>query len=190
MIISKNKMVQIHYTMTTTDGSAFDTSRNGEPLEYLHGNGNLISGLEEYLEGKNTGDTFSVTIPPENAYGIYDERLVAEVPRTQFDEGLDIKKGMKFQADTLGGTAIVTVTKVSDDTITVDANHELAGKTLNFDVEVISVRDATDEELLPQFFGCGSSCGGGCGGCGSSCGSGCQSSDDAECDCGSCGGCH
>lgn len=170
--IEKNKMVKIHYTLTDTEGKQIDSSAGKEPLEYLHGNGNLINGLEAELEGKNPGDTFTVTISPKDAYGEYDDNLIVEVPREQFDSDAPIEVGMKFQAGTAGGPMIVTVTKVTDTTITVDGNHELAGKTLVFKVEVVDVRDATEEELNPPSCGCGGgceSCGGGCenGGCGS-----------------------
>jgi FKBP-type peptidyl-prolyl cis-trans isomerases 2 len=177
--IEKNKMVQIHYTLKDTEGKEIDSSVGKEPLEYVHGNGNLISGLEEKLEGKEPGDKFTATIEPKDAYGEYDEQMVVEVPRTQFDSDTPIETGMKFQANTAGGPMIVTVTKVTDEKVTVDGNHELAGKTLVFDVEVKDVRDATEEELNPP--SCGGECGS-CGGCGGECGE-----DDEDCGCG-CGG--
>lgn len=191
MKIIKNAVAQIHYTLKNDEGVVLDSSRDREPLEYLHGNGNLISGLEAQLEGKEAGDSFTAVIPPAEGYGEYDERLIAKVPRSQFESEAPIEVGMSFQASTIGGPMIVRVTEISDDEITVDGNHELAGKTLHFDVEVVSVREATDEELIPQFAGgCGggcSSCGGGCGGgddcgCGGNCGS-----DDGGCGCS--GGC-
>lgn len=194
MKITKDAVVQIHYTLTGEDGQTFDTSRNGEPLEYLHGNGNLINGLEEQLEGKEPGDRFTAVVAPKDAYGEYDERLVVKVPRNQFDSDMPIEVGMRFQADTVGGPMIVTVTNVTDDTITVDGNHALAGKTLHFAVDVVDVREATPEELMPKSHGCGG-CGGGCGGscgdddscgCGGGCGGDCGS-DNGGCGCG--GGC-
>lgn len=170
MTITTNKMVKIHYTLRGDDGTVIDASERSEPLEYLHGYGNLIPGLERELEGKNTGDTLHVVVAPQDAYGEYDEKLRAEVPRAQFDAGVPIEVGQKFQAETATGMAIVTVTNVTDDIITVDANNELAGKTLHFDVEVVDVRDATDEELpQPRESGCHgncASCGVGCSGCG------------------------
>lgn len=172
MKIAKDTVVQIHYTLTGDDGETFDTSRNGEPLEYLHGNGNLIPGLEAQLEGKEAGDSLVAVVPPTGAYGFSDERLIAKVPRTQFDSEAPLEVGMRFQADTMAGPMIVRITEITDDEITVDGNHELAGKTLHFDVDVISVREALPEELVPQH-----GCGGGCGGCGGGCG-------DGDCDCG------
>ncbi|MCR4823653.1 MAG: peptidylprolyl isomerase [Treponema sp.] len=176
MEIANQKMVKIHYTLKDTDGNQLDSSLGGEPLEYMHGIGSLIPGLEAELTGKNPGDKFHSEIEPALGYGEYDEKLLAEVPRSQFDANFDIQVGQQFQADTATGPMIVKVVKVTDDKITVDGNHELAGKKLCFDVEVIDVRDATEEELEP-FVNDSCGCGGGCGGC-----SGCGSS-------GGCGGC-
>ncbi len=177
MEIGFQKMVKIHYTLKDVEGNQLDSSVGGEPLEYMHGIGSLIPGLEKELEGKNPGDKFHLEIEPALGYGEYDEKLVAEVPRSQFDANFPIEVGQQFQADTATGPMIVKVTKVTDDKITVDGNHELAGKKLCFDVEVVDVRDATEAELEPFVSegGCGScgggcsSCGGGCSGCGGSC---------------------
>lgn len=168
MQISNQKMVKIHYTLKDTDGNQLDSSVGGEPLEYMHGIGSLIPGLEQELFGKEAGDKFHTEIEPALGYGEYDEKLVAEVPRSQFDVGSEIIVGQQFQADTSTGPMIVKVTKVTDDKITVDGNHELAGKKLCFDVEVVDVRDATEAELEP-FVNDSCGCGGGCGGCGGSC---------------------
>ena len=170
MEIAYQKMVKIHYTLKDTDGNQLDSSLGGEPLEYMHGIGSLIPGLEKELEGKKPGDKFHSEIEPALGYGEYDEKLVAEVPRSQFDANFEIEVGQQFQADTATGPMIVKVTKIADDKITVDGNHELAGKKLCFDVEVVDVRDATEAELEPfvNEGGCGSC--GGCSGCGSSCG--------------------
>lgn len=176
MEIAYQKMVKIHYTLKDVDGNQLDSSVGAEPLEYMHGIGSLIPGLESQLTGKKPGDTFHAEIEPALGYGEYDESLVAEVPRSRFDTSLDISVGQQFQADTATGPMIVKVTKVTDKTITVDGNHELAGKKLFFDVEVVDVRDPTEAELEPFVSDCGgcgggcSSCGGGCGGCGGSCG--------------------
>lgn len=170
MEIAYQKMVKIHYTLKDENGNQLDSSVGGEPLEYMHGIGSLIPGLESQLTGRKAGDTFHAEIEPALGYGEYDEKLVAEVPRSQFDTGAEITVGQQFQADTATGPMIVKVTKVTDDKITVDGNHELAGKKLFFDVEVVDVRDASETELEPFISegGCGgscSSCGSGCGGC-------------------------
>ncbi|MCR4580592.1 MAG: peptidylprolyl isomerase [Treponema sp.] len=172
MKIEKNKWVSIHYTLKDDDGNQLDSSVGKEPLGYLHGNGYLIFGLENELEGKNPGDKFTAVIQPKDGYGDYDPRLIVDVPRSQFETEMPIEVGMQFQAMTAQGPSIVKVIEVGDDKIKIDGNHELAGKVLHFDVEVVEVRDATEEELNPR--GCG---GGSCGGCGGGCG-----------DCGGCGG--
>ncbi|MBQ2552368.1 MAG: peptidylprolyl isomerase [Treponema sp.] len=178
MQITKNALVTINYTLKGDDGNLIDTSVGAEPLIYLHGQNFLLPKLEEYLEGKSAGEKITAVLPPEDGYGIYDERMVAKIPRENFETAEEILVGTKFQADTPEGPAIVTVTEVGDDVITVDANHELAGKTLHFDVEVLDVREASQEEIQQMTTGCGcGGCGGGCGeGCGSNCGEGCNCS--------------
>ncbi len=179
MKIENDKWVEIHYTLKNDEGQQLDSSVGSEPLGYVHGRGYLISGLEKLLEGHEPGDKFSAHIEPKEGYGEYDERLIVELDRNKFEFDGEITVGMPFQLMTSSGLSIVHVTKVEGDKITVDGNHELAGKSLNFDIEVVEVRDATEEELNPQ------GCGGGCGGCGGSCGSGCGGCGDG--DCGSCG---
>lgn len=174
MNIEKDKWVAIHYTLKDDDGKEIDSSVGGAPLGYVHGRGYLIPGLEKELEGKTTGDKFNSVIAPKDAYGEYDKELVMELDRDRFGYEGEIETGMQFQAMTPQGPSIVTVSKVDGDKITIDGNHSLAGKTLHFDVEVVEVRDATEEELNPSCGGCGGNCGGGCGGnCGGDCGSGC-----------------
>lgn len=170
MKIEKTKMVKIHYTLTDKDGNQIDSSRDSEPLEYMHGYGNLIPGLEQELTGKEPGAKFSTVIQPADGYGEYDESLIATVPRSQFDADFPIEVGQQFQAESAAGSMMVRVTAIQDDTITVDANHELAGKELHFDIEVVDVRDPLPEEI-PQEESCGG-CGGSCSGCGGGC-SGC-----------------
>ncbi|WP_018719372.1 FKBP-type peptidyl-prolyl cis-trans isomerase [Arhodomonas aquaeolei] len=147
MQISKDKVVAIDYTLKDNDGEVLDASPEGQPLQYLHGAGNIIPGLESALEGKAAGDDVSVTVEPAEAYGERDDRLQQEVPMEMF-QGVDkVEPGMRFQAQTQAGTQVVTVAAVDGETVTVDANHPLAGQTLNFEVKVSEVREATDEEL-------------------------------------------
>jgi len=169
MKIENNKMVKIHYTLKDDDGNTIDSSIGKEALEYLHGVGMLIPGMERDLENHEKGDKFSTVIEPKDGYGEYNPQYVVDVDRDRFDTDTEIKVGMKFQADTPTGTMLVTVTKVTDDKVTIDSNHELAGKRLHFDVEVVDVRDATEEEIAPYTYS------GGCGGCGGSCGGACAS---------------
>lgn len=184
MTICKDKFVAIHYTLKDDDGNVLDSSVGSTPLAYLQGNGMLIPGLEKQIEGKSAGDKFEATVPPEEAYGIYDEKLIANIPRDRFQEGTPIEVGMQFQMMTPAGPTIVTVVETGDKDIKVDANHQLAGKTLHFEIEIVEVKDPTEEELA-QFQGGG--CGGGCGGCGGGCGGDCGCGDGG---CGGgCGGC-
>jgi FKBP-type peptidyl-prolyl cis-trans isomerase SlyD len=147
MLIAQDKVVLIHYTLTDDSGKVLDSSAAGEPLAYLHGQGNIIRGLEEALAGKRAGDKLNVRVEPAQGYGERDDKLVQQVPRRQFG-GTKVQPGMQFHAQTAGGHArVVTVTRVQGDMVTVDANHPLAGEVLHFDVEVTEVREATAEEL-------------------------------------------
>lgn len=136
-------VVLIHYTLTNDQGEALDSSIGGEPLAYLHGMGNLVPGLEKALAGKKTGDKLSVKVPPEQGYGMRDEKLIQQIPRRAFQGVRELKPGMRFNS----GGGSVTVTRIMGDMVTVDGNHALAGETLNFEVEVTQVREATGEEL-------------------------------------------
>lgn len=147
MQITKEKVVGIHYTLKNNAGEVIDTSEGKEPLYYLHGVGSLIAGMEEGLEGKSKGDKLELTISPDKGYGHRDESAVQEVPMAAFG-GAEVKEGMQFQAaGDEGNTIVVTVVKVADDVVTVDANHPLAGEELNFKVEVVEVRDASSDEI-------------------------------------------
>ena len=147
MKIEKNKVVSINYTLTDNKGTKLDTSEGRGPLNFIHGAGQIIIGLEEALEGKVKGDKLNASIAPEKGYGLKNEAMIQQIPRDQFDASQPIEPGMQFNANAEGRTLIVTVTKVEDDFITIDANHPLAGETLNFDVEIMDVRDASAEEL-------------------------------------------
>ena len=146
MRIAKNTVVSFDYTLTDTAGAVLDSSQGGQPLSYLHGSGNIIPGLESQMEGRAVGEAFQATVPPEQGYGLRREDLVAPVQRKAFGGIAEIRPGMQFQANTEQGPRVVTVVAVTDDEVTVDANHELAGKTLVFDVKVVDVRAATPEE--------------------------------------------
>jgi FKBP-type peptidyl-prolyl cis-trans isomerase SlyD len=143
MQITKDKVASIHYTLRDGDGNILDSSEGREPLTYLQGAGNLIMGMEEGLEGKSKGDKLKLKISPDKGYGVKDDTLVQKVPRSAFGNQ-KIERGMKFQT---GQGQVVTVTETGLDTITVDANHPLAGVELHFDVEVTDVRIATTEEI-------------------------------------------
>ena len=148
MIISENSAVRFHYTLTDDQGQQLDSSAGQEPLAYLHGAGNIIPGLEKALEGKSAGDKLSVAVSAEEGYGPVQTDLIQDVPRSSF-QGIDtIEIGMQFESQTgQGGSVPVTVIAVTDETVTVDGNHPLAGKGLNFDVTIEDVREASEEEL-------------------------------------------
>ena len=147
MSISQDQVVSIHYTLTDDEGAVIDSSAAGEPLAYLHGHGNLIPGLERELSGKRAGDKLQVKIAPADAYGEYDAALVQRVPRRALKGVSDVRVGLRLQAQTPDGPRALTVTQVNGDMVTLDGNHPLAGKHLNFAVEVAEVRAATAEEL-------------------------------------------
>jgi len=147
MQIAQDTVVSIHYTLTDDAGETVDSSAGGDPLFYLHGNGNLVPGLENALEGKQAGDKIKVTVAPADGYGEYDKQLVQRVPRRAFKGVADVKTGMQFQVQSDQGPRSVTVTNVAGDMVTVDGNHPLAGKNLNFAVEVMEVRQPSEEEL-------------------------------------------
>jgi FKBP-type peptidyl-prolyl cis-trans isomerase SlyD len=147
MQVADNMAVSIHYTLTNDDGEVLDSSINDEALVYLHGNGNIISGLEKALYGKAAGDKFNVRIAAEDAYGEIMDEMVQVIPREMFEGIDDIEVGMQFHADVSAGTGVVTIVNIDGDDITIDGNHPLAGQALTFDVEVIDVRAATQEEM-------------------------------------------
>ncbi len=147
MQIEKDKVASIEYTLTSDNGEVLDSSDGKEPLAYIQGIGNLISGLEEALEGKSVGDALQVTISPEKAYGVRNDELIQVVDRSVFQGVEELQVGMQFQAQGDSGTHVIWVTDVEGDQVTIDGNHPLAGETLNFDVKVMDVRDASAEEL-------------------------------------------
>ena len=147
MQVADNTAVSIHYTLTNDQGEVLDSSDGGDALVYLHGSGNIISGLEAALLGKKVGDKFNVRIEPEDAYGVISEDMVQVISKDMF-EGVDhIEVGMQFHADVSHGPGIVTVVNIDGDNVTIDGNHPLAGEALTFDVEIVEVRTATKEEL-------------------------------------------
>lgn len=147
MHIEKNRVVRLDYTLRDEQGTVLDSSSGRGSLSYLHGKGNIIPGLEQALAGKSAGDKLDVTVPPEQGYGVRDERLVQIVARAKFGEVANLAPGMQVRANGRQGPRIVTVVRVDRDFVTVDGNHPLAGRTLHFSVEVAEVRKATHEEI-------------------------------------------
>jgi len=148
MQIAQQCVVSIHYTLSNEEGVELDSSAGGEPLVYLHGAGNIIPGLENALAGHSAGDQIEVTVGPAEGYGEHDPALVQTVPREAFQGVEEVLPGMRFQAsDEHGNVQRIVVVAVSDEGVSVDANHPLAGQTLCFAVTVESVRAATPEEI-------------------------------------------
>lgn len=145
MKITQDKVVDIEYVLKV-NGEVVDQSEPGEPLSYLQGHNNIIPGLERALEGKEPGDSLSVTVQPEDGYGERDEDNVQELPREDFED--DIEVGAQYFAQSEDGSVTpFTVVGLEGDLVTVDFNPPLAGETLDFQVTVKNVRDATPEEL-------------------------------------------
>ena len=146
--VKKGRVITLDFVLRNEQGDVLDQSEKGQPLEYLHGHNDVIPGLEKALEGKKLGDKTTVVIPPSEAYGEYEVSLVDEVSREQFPGVEDIQPGMQFQTHMDDGAPmIINVTAVDEDVVVVDGNHPLAGMTLVFDVEIIGVRYACDEEI-------------------------------------------
>ena len=148
MQIAANKAVSIDYTLTNADGEVLDSSNGGAPLVYLQGAGNIIPGLEKALEGKQAGDAVNVTVEPAEAYGEFNAELIAVLGRNMFEGVDELEVGMQFHASGPDGSMqIVTIKALEGDEVTVDGNHPLAGEQLTFDVKVIEVREATEDEM-------------------------------------------
>lgn len=147
MQVGDNKVVSIHYTLKNENGEVLDSSENREPLSYIHGQGNIIPGLENALTGEESGAEVDVTVTPEEGYGERHEQLIQDVPMSAFEGVDEVKPGMQFQAQTEAGPRVITVQEVGEEEVKIDGNHPLAGETLHFKVKVDEVRDASEQEL-------------------------------------------
>lgn len=147
MKVQNNTVVTFDYTLKDADGNVLDSSDGGDAFSYLHGHGQIIPGLENALKDKEAGDSFEVVVEPQDAYGEYDEELVAAIPKEQFDPRIQIQPGMQFNAERNGKYYTLTVVEVQENHIIVDGNHPLAGMVLYFKIDVRDVRSATKEEL-------------------------------------------
>lgn len=175
--IQNDCVVEIHYQIKSQTGEVLDTTMGFSPLPYIHGKGNIIPGLERALNGKKLGEEFKGTIPFLEAYGEKRADLIQTVSKDKFKNQEEIQIGHQFRIATADGQSVVVcITDIREDEVVLDANHPLAGLDLHFELKVVSIRQATEEELhhghLHMGAGC---CGGGDGGCGRSC------SDDDHC---------
>ena len=146
MIVENSKVVSFHYTLKSAAGEQLESSREKEPMSYLHGANNIIPGLEQAMEGRAVGDEFSVTVEPEDAYGVRNENNVQRVALKRLKGLGKISPGQVLNLQTQKGPVQVTVLKVGRFNVDVDGNHPLAGQQLTFDVEITAVRDASEEE--------------------------------------------
>lgn len=148
MKIADNCVVFMNYTLTDDDGQTIDTNVGGDAMPYLHGCNNIVPGLEKALTGLGAGESATVAVQPEEGYGPVVPEAIQTIPKDAFGDIEDIQPGMQFQAQgPEGQVQVITIKDVTEEGILVDGNHPLAGKVLNFDVEIVEVRDATAEEL-------------------------------------------
>jgi len=150
MRVTPDTVVTMHYTLKNENGDILDQSNEERgPLAILQGHGNIIPGLEEQLLGKMKGEEFTAVVEPDKGYGEYQDNMVQVVPLSGFKGEGDEKlsQGMQVQVETNQGPAVATVTLIKDEDVTLDLNHPLAGETLHFEIEVVDVRAAEEEEI-------------------------------------------
>jgi FKBP-type peptidyl-prolyl cis-trans isomerase SlyD len=147
MQVALNRVVSIDYQLRDEAGELIDASEPGAPLEYLHGVGGIVPGLERALEGRRVGEAFAVVVPPADGYGEHNPKLTQRVSRRDFGQDQELELGMRFRVKTNLGPQIVTIIDIEGDVVTLDANHELAGITLCFQITVRDIREATPEEI-------------------------------------------
>lgn len=146
MIIEDKKVVSFHYELTNQEGEQLESSRDKEPMTYLHGSNNIIPGLEKAMVGKSAGDKFQITVEPAEAYGERKEANIQRISAKHFKNLRKLAPGQVVGLQTKQGPVQVTVVKIGRFNVDVDANHPLAGQALTFDVEVTGVRDASEDE--------------------------------------------
>ncbi|RPJ06057.1 MAG: peptidylprolyl isomerase [Spirochaetaceae bacterium] len=146
MEITKDTIVTINYTLKDEKGSVLDTSEKKEPLQYLHGYGKMIPGVEKGLEGRKPGDAFDIKVTAEDGYGKYDERLMTSVKKDLIQTDAELAVGMALQAESPEGVHLLYITKIDGDMVSLDGNHPLAGMDLFFNLSVLDVREASPEE--------------------------------------------
>ena len=198
MKISKDKVVEFIYELEV-DGNIVDHTTKERPLDYIHGTQGILPKLEAHIEGMEAGDKFTVTLAPEDAYGQVDPNKIIDLPKTAFEVNGQIREDLLVPGtripmmNSMGAVIPGVVLEVTENTVKMDLNSEMAGKTLHFTGEIISVREATEKELAEGLHGafvhsngCGGGCHcnhGGCGGCGGGCGEGGCGDDEGGCGC-------
>ena len=148
MTVKKDAVVEMHYTLKNDAGEVLDSSVGKDPMPFIHGRGHIIAGLEKAVEGMKVGESCDVSLAPEDAYGPYYDEAIQEIPMEDL-KGIDkLEVGMELQSqDEQGNPVVVHVEKINKDSITINANHPLAGETLHFNISIESVREATVQEL-------------------------------------------
>ena len=165
MSLTKNQVASVAYILKNGDGDVIDQATKDSPMTFLHGVGGMIPGFEQALEGKTVGESFTLVLDPADAYGERDDSLTQDVASSMFGDMSDehLVPGAQFQAETDAGIEVVTIVSIDkeNEIVKIDANHPLAGMTLHFDVEMLAIRDATEEELAHGHVhaegGCGAS---------------------------------
>ena len=196
MKIAQNTVVEFSYDLEV-DGQIVDQTTKERPLDYIHGTGSLLPKLEEHIEGMEPGSKFDVTLSPTDGYGEVDPSRIIDLPKAAFEVNGEIREDLLVPGNTIpmmnsmGGVIPGVVIEVTEDSVKMDLNHQMAGKTLHFTGEILTVREATEKELTEGLHGeyvhtCGC---GGCHGHDGGCGSDCGGCGDHDGDCG-CGGCH
>lgn len=147
-VVANGKYVAIHFEMKSSDGEVLETTQGHEPMDYIHGAGQLaLEGLESALVGRRPGEAFELVLEPQDAYGLRDPKGYVDMPRDAFPDD-DIDVGYPYTAEDDNGDLVpVWITEVRDDTVQVTVNHPLAGAEITFNVEVVEVRDPTEAEL-------------------------------------------
>lgn len=147
MKVADDVVVEFNYKLKDEEGNLLDSSDGSKPFVYTHGKAQVIPGIEKNLEGKQAGDNIMAVLPPDEAYGDYNDQLITQVKKDQINADEEIEVGMALQAQTPQGTQVLFVKGFEDENVILDANHPLAGKTLHFNIDVINVREATKEEM-------------------------------------------
>jgi FKBP-type peptidyl-prolyl cis-trans isomerase SlyD len=147
-LVANDMVVSFHYTLKNASGEVLDSSRDAQPLTYLHGYGQIVPGLENALVGKTSGSALNVTVAPEEGYGTYRDELVISVPRKEvgLPDGITVGSVVELHSSQ-GESFPARVTELTDEQVVLDANHPLAGESLFFEVELTSIRPATKDEI-------------------------------------------
>lgn len=147
LLVADNLVISMDYVLTV-EGEILDSSEGGEPIDFLHGHGNIIPGLEKEIYGMAINESRKVTVKPEEGYGVFDPESVSDIPKTEFPEEIPLELGIELQMkDQDGEILLARITEVNEESIKLDFNHPLAGKLLEFNVTVVKIRGATEEEI-------------------------------------------